>query len=316
VETRDAPSGVGPPEPWVSNGDTRALQRRATDWLRSDGLRSVLQAFGEADLAADINDGATLARLRAWSKSHLDSRAGRERHEVQLVDYTPEQVRLLQAAADSLGLVRTAAPVHQAYDLTIVVGGTVTGNVIRTRYAVEQQSKGVDLGKLVGAGGYRPLTSTEGAAALGSDAPLAARSDEYGHLAWVLGTHMSATGRSVVRSDGEADSFSSSRIEALDRAGVPVAFVVQAPSRRPGRRADTLDAVLFARAELGSAAARTLVITSSIYAPYTFFLLAPHATPQSQIEIVGTPTARSDKPAVQAQRFAQEINSTLSVLPI
>jgi hypothetical protein len=275
-----------------------------------------LQAFGEEELSDDIDDPATLIRLRAWSTSHLDSRAGRERHEVQFVDYAPEQVRLLQAAADSLGLMRTGAPVHRAYDLTIVMGGTVTGNEIRARYAVEQQSRGVNLGKLVGAGAYRPLTPTESTVALRSDAPLEARSDEYSHLAWVLGTHMSATRRSVVRSEGEAGSFSSSRIEALDRAGVPVAFAVQAPSRRPGRRADTLDAVLFARAELGSAAARTLVITSSIYAPYTFFLLAPHATPQSQIEIVGTPTARSDQRAVQAQRFAQEIHSTLSVLPI
>jgi hypothetical protein len=316
MTTNDAPLEASPPEPWVSNGDTRALRQRATDWLRSAGLKNVLQAFGEQDLSDEINDPATLIRLRAWSKSHLDSRAGRERHEVQLIDYTPEQVRLLQAAADSLGLIRTAAPLHRTYDLTIVVGGTVTGNEIRARYAVEQQSNGVNLGKLVGAAGYRPLTPTERTAALGSDAPLVARSDEYGHLAWVLGTHMSATGRSVLRSEGEAGSFSSSRIESLDRAGVPVAFVGQAPSRRPGRRADTLDAVLFARAELGSADARTLVITSAVYAPYTFFLLAPHATPQSQIEIVGTPTARSDQLALQAQRFAQEVNSTLSVLPI
>ena len=303
-----------PPLPWISAGN-HAVRTRAAEWLRSPSLQRVLDVFGGADIRVDTDDPETLTRLRRWSRSRLDSRAGRERHEAQHTEYSPLQVRVLREAAGPLGLLRTFAPAHSDYDLTIVLGGTVTGNEVRAGYAFEMQAKGVHLGKLVGAGAYRPLSPAEKTAAADSGAPPAARVQEYDHLAWVLSRFTSADHRRMVREQGKADTFSSSRIEVLERAGVPAAFLAQAPSRRPSRRADTLDAVLFARAELDAAAGQTLVITSSLYAPYSFFLLAPHATPEGHIEVVGTPTEISQQPARQAQRFAQEIHSTLSVLP-
>jgi hypothetical protein len=274
-----------------------------------------LNAFEGTDIGTDPEDPMALIRLRQWSRSHLDSRGGRERHEARPYEYTPEQIRALQEASGPLGLLQTAGPVDRSYGLTIVLGGTVAGNEVRTSHAVELQATGIDLGKLVAAGGYRPLSPPERTAAVESGAPPAAQQAEYEHLAWVLGRRTSATGRRLIRSEGEARKFSSWRIEALERDGVPVAYVVQAPSRRPERRADTLDAVLFTRQELGADAARTLVVTSSMYTPYSYFLLAPHATPDRPIEVVGTPTTQGGKPSVRAQRFAQEIHSTLSVLP-
>jgi len=133
-----------------------------------------------------------------------------------------------------------------------------------------------------------------------------AQRDEYEHLAWVLHRFSSAEKRRVLGSEGEPASFDSWRIEVLERDGQAVAFLVQAPSRRAGRRADTLDAVLFARRNLGTGTDRTLVVTSSIYAPYSFFLLGPHASASEPIEVLGTPTADSGQPDRQAQRFAQE----------
>ena len=59
-----------------------------------------------------------------------------------------------------------------------------------------------------------------------------------------------------------------------------------------------------------------LVVTSSIYAAYTFFVAfgrAASAAP-SMIEVVGTRSDTTDASAALAQRFAQEINSTLQAI--
>jgi hypothetical protein len=299
------------PRPWVSSGDPDELRQRARQWVNSDALRAVLDAFG-----AEAEGPENLPRLRDWSTRHLDTRAGKERHEVQSATFTADQVRTLHEAAGPLGLLRTAAPSEAVYDLTIVLGGTVTGNEVRAGFAFGLSNPDLNLGKLVGAAGHRKLSPTERRAALDAGADSAAQEDEYEHLAWVLHRLSSADNRRVMRSEGQPASFSSWQIEALERDGKAVAYLVRAPSRRVERRADTLDAVLFARRHLGTTAGRTLVVTSSIYTPYSFFLLGPHARASEPVEVLGTPTAHSDQPDRQAQRFAQEIHATLSVLPL
>jgi hypothetical protein len=309
-----APHALATPgtlQPWVSRGDPDELRHRAWQWVSSDALRAVLDAFG-----AEAEDPGNLSKLREWSTQHLDSRAGGERHEARPAEYTPEQIRTLHQAAGPLGLLRTAAPSEAAYDLTIVLGGTVTGNEVRVGFTFSLSNPGFDSGKLVGTAGHRQLSSSERRLALDAGAVPPAQQDEYEHLAWVLHRFSSAEKRRVLRSEGEPASFNSWQIEVLERDGQAVAYLVRAPSRRAGRRADTFDAVLFARRNLGTGNGRTLVVTSSIYAPYSFFLLGPQASTSEPIEVVGTPTACSDQADRQAQRFAQEIHATLSVLPL
>ena len=148
-----------------------------------------------------------------------------------------------------------------------------------------------------------------------SDGNSSSADDEYGHLAEVMVRHLGVDSRHVLDEEGPPDSFTSWRVEALERHGSAVGYLVRPPSRRAGRRADTLDAVIFTRQKLAPSGP-TLVITGAVYAPYSFFLLAPHASTQAPIEIVGTSTAWSTPPARQAQRFAQEIHATLSVLAL
>jgi hypothetical protein len=271
----------------------------------------VLDAFG-----AQAESPQNLSKLREWSTQHLDSRAGGERHEARPMEYTPEQIRTLHQAAGPLGLLQTAGPSEAAYDLTVVLGGTVTGNEVRAGFTFSLSDSGFDLGKIVGAAGYRQLSSSERSLAFDAGAVPSAQHDEYEHLAWVLHRFGSASTRRVLRSGGEPASFDSWRIEVLERDGQAATYLVRPPSRRAGRRADTLDAVLFTRRNLGTRTGRTLVVTSSIYVPYSFFLLAPHASPAEPIEVIGTPTSHSDQPDRQAQRFAQEIHATLTVLPL
>ncbi|HEY2577660.1 MAG TPA: hypothetical protein VGI74_15240 [Streptosporangiaceae bacterium] len=295
----------------MSSGDPDELRHRAWQWVNSDALRAVLDAFG-----AEAEGPGNLPKLLEWSAQHLDTRAGGERHEARPAEYTPEQIRTLRQAAGPLGLLRTAAPSQVAYDLTIVLGGTVTGNEVRVGFTFSLSNPGFDFGELVGVGGHRQLSSPERRLALDDGAVPPAQQDEYEHLAWVLHRFSSADKRRVLRSEGEPSTFSSWQIEVLEQDRRAVAYLARAPSRRPGRRADTLDAVLFARKHLGTGTGSTLIVTSSIYTPYSFFLLGPHASPSQPIEVLGTPTAHSDQPDRQAQRFAQEIHATLAVLPL
>jgi hypothetical protein len=191
----------GTPQPWVSRGDRNELRHRAWQWVNSEALRAVLDAFG-----AEAEDPANLPKLREWSTQHLDSRAGGERHEARPAQYTSEQIRTLYQAAGPLGLLRTAAPSEAAYDLTIVLGGTVTGNETRVAFTFNLRNSGIDFGKLVGAAGYRQLPPAEKRLALDAGAGPSAQRDEYEHLAWVLRRVSSAENRRVLRSEGEPAS--------------------------------------------------------------------------------------------------------------
>lgn len=271
---------------------------------------AVRRAFG-----VDVGERLDIDKLRQWSSDHLDTRAGRERHEAAAEAFSEGQIRALNQAAPALGLTTTALPVHRLYGLAVILGGTVTGNEVRAAYTFDLLKKGWGFSRLVAAAGYRPLTDAEQALATEQAVPAAAAADEYNHLAWVICRHLDADRRLVVAGDGPTDAFTSWSIEELARDGTTVAYLVRPPSRRAHRRADSLDAVTFTRQQLAAEPTPTLVITSAIYTPYTFFLLAPHASEQAPIEVVGTPTGRSDQPGRQAQRFAQEIHATLSVLP-
>lgn len=192
------PVALGTLSPWVSTGDPDELRHRGWQWVNSDALRAVLDVFG-----AKAEGQGNLPELREWSGRHLDSRAGGERHEARSATYTPEQVRTLHQAAGPLGLLRTAAPSQAAYDLTIVLGGTVTGNEVRVAFTFNLRDCAVDLGKLFGAGGHRPLSSPERRLVLDADAVPSAQQDEYEHLAWVLHRFSAAEKRRVLRSEGE-----------------------------------------------------------------------------------------------------------------
>jgi hypothetical protein len=90
--------------------------------------------------------------------------------------------------------------------------------------------------------------------------------------------------------------------------------VAKAASRRPNRHADTLDVVRFVGQMVGTTLRAVLVVISAIYAPYAFFLLAPTAASGHTLEVVGTPTSVNASSAL-AQRLAQEMHATLSVMP-
>ncbi|HVB41480.1 MAG TPA: hypothetical protein VNF47_02085 [Streptosporangiaceae bacterium] len=260
------------------------------DWLLSPAFRSLASQLGGPRVDDPARD---LPALLRWSADALDTRRGGERHDAPPAAFSSSQVAALLDAAGPLGLLSTPPPALPGYDITVVLGGTVTGNQLRAALARTFADAGTRLGTLVALSAERPLAPAE-------DPPTGHRT-EVEHLTAVLGAALARQHHAAVpRGPG----------------GTGIQVMIAKPSR-PGRRADTSDAITELIRRLRPAArSHVLVITSAIYIPYQFLVIAPALLTAGSryAEITGTPTATDGQLTILAQRLAQEIHATISAL--
>lgn len=217
----------------------------------------------------------------------------------------------LLAAARPLGMVDTPGPSRAAYDLTLLLGGTATGNRLRTRLLATALRGGLEAGAIVAVAADRPLSPSELAETHGVEPPAVTEWDDMGR---VLDEELGPTTPASADAGRNAATGSPWRdVELTAGDGRPLRLLLP-PSSRPNRRADTSDSVRFACERITAGRRRhVLLVTSAIYAPYQFFVTAPLllARGTQTVELVGTPTTPSPDPECQAQRIAQEINSAI-----
>jgi hypothetical protein len=278
---------------WRCDGRSDAVER-ARQWIASRDLGAVLGAFG---CDTDPEDWSALA---AWSSGVLDTRSGGERQLAAPAVWDEHQVDVLLRSARPLGLLATAAPGASSYDCTAVMGGTVTAHRLRSGLVRAIHDGGVGLGVVVALAAARQLLPWESAS---HDDVRHDVEWEWADLAEVLAVEFDLLPGVAVSSAAPVDvSIGSVDGRELRALAAPASF---------GRtRADTADAFacLSERVEFR----RLLVITSAIYAPYTFFVGA--RVLDTPFEIVGTPTSTEGDRADLAQRLAQEIHSTISAI--
>jgi hypothetical protein len=297
------------PPPWraqrlTPDADVRA---RAVDWLNSHALAQLLADLGGPKLQDAEQD---IEAVATWAASRLDTRSGQERHEAPTFSFMRAQIEALLRAAVPLGLVTTPAPIGDRFDVTVLLGGTVLGNHLRTELVREVESAGIRLGQLVALSTDRPLTLSE-RDMLGSRT----NTTEWEHLSATVDEVLGPVWPTTDPGDGP-DRGEGWRDARMARAAGPVRLM-SAPSSMPGRRANTMDAIAFLCSQIPAARrGSVLVVTSAIYTPYQFFVVAPKLLGEGSelVEVIGTPTAPSSDPARQAQRLAQEINSTLQAI--
>jgi hypothetical protein len=268
----------------------------------SSDFRTLVDALGGPPV---VDVGQDLPALVRWSSRTLDTRMGAERQAAAPITFPDPKVAALLTAAGPLGLLRTQTPTLPRYDMTVVLGGTTTGNELRTKLAAEFASKGMVLGQVVGLAADRAITPGERDAS--------GHRTEAGHLDSLLTV---ALGREHPEPWNEVHALQSIDPAKSQHRGSGTRTLT-APSSRPGRRADTEDAILFLAHEVLPAwRRRVLVITSAIYAPYQFLVVAPPLIERRSrhVELVGTPTATDGPPESLAQRVAQEIHATVVTL--
>ena len=299
----DCPAGRA----WLAKqpGDVRAS---AASWLATPALSALAHALG-GPLIRSVPDD--LPALAQWSRQVLDTRGGAERHEALPASPPDKTIRLIADAGRDLGLLATSPPELSTYDMTVILGGTATGNRLRVGLAAEFAQRGTDLGTIAGLSARRLITASERTA---EQVPGTERA-EWQNLLRELSTAFRPSSRSHYEPQETIANFQTAPDKGFTNPAGREMRILVAPSRNLKRRADTADSIGYLVHRIPPVRRRRmLIITSTIYAPYQFFAIAPQllAAETEHAELVGTATQTTGDKAVLAQRIAQEIHSAIN----
>jgi hypothetical protein len=278
------------------------VERMAREWLASPQLRAVAS---EMDGAADGElDPTALAR---WSAEILDTRGGSERREAPPIESPPARAAALLELAKCWGMLETRGPQRDTYEATILLGGTTTGNRLRTELARRCAREGTKLGVLVAASAERRISDSERR----SDPDAVGESGEWENLLRNVTEIFGPLSPGVEETGGAGTS--AWKDASFSSPGPEIRLLV-APPREGRARANTSDVLSFLQDRLSLPDhPHMLLITSAIYAPYQFFaaapaLLAGHA---QSVELIGTATAIGENRHLLTQRLAQETHAAI-----
>jgi hypothetical protein len=277
----------------------------ARRWLRSSALDQLMTALG-GPRPADTDATA----LRAWSASRLDTRRGVERREATPIIWPATWTDGLVEAARPLGLLATAPASRSFYDAALILGGATTGNRLRVAFTHELIREGRAFAEIVALTADRPLSARE----LTSEPDAAGDGTEWRNLLrHVDGFFGPLTPlSSAAQSNNHSATAESQDTLYRGQHGTQVRLIV-APGVA-GRRPTTADAVDFYLSRRpDQARGSILIVTSAIYAPYQFFVIAPQLLTggASTVELVGTTTTLDAPRALIAQRVGQEIHAAV-----
>lgn len=262
-------------------------------------------------------DGDPVERLRWLTQvagDHWDFRGGRERNQVDSVEFSARQEEAIHDASWALGLRHAAAPARPAYDTVFVLGGLLRGCLTRWRTAHELVQGGLGASAIVGLGGTRALTpvEVEQGAALGMVA-----ATEMDAMAQALQLTFAPQVDPAVESYENADLPNDSwKVLAFETS--PRLTVVAAPSSDPAnRRANTADTIeWWLKRSDATGQQSNLMITHQIYVPYQAAVaVRTLGLPQNTtVEFTGVTPAAADLGSMSqpflSHNYLQEIGST------
>lgn len=254
-------------------------------WLERPELRFLVEKSG-----GRWPDGGELSErlhlLHEFSQ-RWDFRRGAERLQITGADadIDPE---IVIAKARTLGMASYLPPADPHYDHAVILGGTALANLNRFRSLNELICDGLDIGHIAALTALREMPPAE--------VELVRERPELAHLIEGAATEfdifvaaaaeMSGARPRVDRTDRHNPNLSRARAE------IGPVTVFAAPSDDPGRRPNTRDnyAAYLSEIEDGDS---ILIVTSSIYLPYQFFvgLQALGVERSGVVEAVGFPPA-------------------------
>lgn len=208
----------------------------ALTWLTSKALATLAVSL-EGPLIRQVPQD--LPAFLNWTTNTLDMRWGAERHQATRARFTPEEAAALIDAAGPLGMLRTASPALLHYDATVILGGTVTGNLLRVALTTRLLQEGIASGQIVALAAHRPLTAAEIAAA---PRPVE-ETTEWQHL---FRTVCDAFGTATAQIEGyHRRDFQTAIDLSANVTGGLLVRLMAAPTSDRTRRANTTDALMF-----------------------------------------------------------------------
>jgi hypothetical protein len=253
-------------------------------WLDAPAIRTLVEADGGTWPTDPLVD--RLKQLNEFSQ-RWDFRGGAERLAISDAALEIDDDLVLQCGS-TLGMTTASSPSRKEYDHALVLGGTALASVYRVRYLNDLIKTGIAVHHVAALTAMRELPEAEldiararpdvaplvDGAQVEFDVLLASVADLVGEVP-------------IVERVSDPNPHLAG---AVGRVG-STATVIAAPSADPARRANTVDnyAAYSEQIEPGD---HLLVVTSSIYLPYQFFLAVKTALdlrPPLTIEAVGFP---------------------------
>ncbi len=252
-------------------------------WLGRPELRLLVEKGG--GIWPDTGDLTERLQTLHEFSARWDFRGGAERLQITGADADIDS-ELVMAEATSLGMVSALPPSDPHYDHAVVLGGTALANINRLRVLHELIDDGLDVGNVCALTALREMPPSE--------VQLVRERPELDHLMEGAATEfdvfvaaaaeMYSAQPQVVRTDNDNPNLRQARAE------IGPVLVLAAPSADPTRRPNTRDnyAVYTSEIEDGDS---VLIVTSSIYLPYQFFvgLQALGLDRSGVIEAIGFP---------------------------
>ncbi len=275
------------------------------DWIAQPALRRIVEAEGGRWPSGSLEQ--KVEALHEFS-ARWDFRSGVERLEIDPASSQHHDESLLADAAE-LGMTAADRPADNRYDHALVLGGTALASIYRLRRLYELRGDGLDVGRTAVLTALREIGEQEllivrertEVAAIVDGSPrtefdVMTRATEF-----FSGSHVT-----VEHTPNPNPNLAS----ALARLGD--VLVLAAPSADPSRRANSRDNYDVYISEIGPADS-ILVVTSSIYLPYQFFvaLQALGWEHPRTVEAVGFPPAWMRGVLTGPQNVLQEIRSAL-----
>jgi hypothetical protein len=212
----------------------------------------------------------------------------------------------LMALAGDLGLTGAGMPADTTYNHGVVLGGTAFANINRVKRLFELRERGVSVDASACLTALRELGEDERA--------LVETRREIASLVAGAVTEFDVMVKAVTHFGGGAPEVSHTPNAnphlASARAQVGDTLVLAAPSADPGRRANTRDNYDVYRDRIATRQS-ILVVTSSIYLPYQFFvaLQAIGWENAATVEAVGFPPDWMDGVLTGPRNVLQELRS-------
>ncbi|MFF8971149.1 hypothetical protein [Streptomyces sp. NPDC014995] len=277
------------------------------DWAAAPALRELVEMFdGEWPARGSLRE--RLASLEAFSDV-WDRRRGGSRLAIAEDDGTLPGDRIL-ALAEELGMVEPAPVTGGHFDRVLILGGLSTGCRSRAEYAAGLLGRGAfSADEVCFMGSFRTLLEGEHADAR-EFAPDA--TTEVGMLRALADVEFPSADPWSITVDG--DPGTAPRLAELrgERPGKPGVRLYAARSSDPARNANTADTYRQFARDVRLDAARVLLVTTHIYAPYQHMdavrvLGLPF---HSEVETIGTPPQLSRR-VFDAPWYLQELRSTI-----
>jgi hypothetical protein len=280
-----------------------AVRQFIADWLESAALRQIVELEGRAWPSGSLAE--KVDALHRFSE-RWNFRGGAERMDIDARGSKFDSEQIL-AAAEKLGLATACQPSQSRYDHALVLGGTALASIYRLRRLFELREGGTEVDHVAVLTALREVKDEE--LALVRDRP------EIAEIAKRAKTEFDVmVAATAAFSGGVAEvEYTTNEKHLASAVGyVGEVVVLAAPSGDQQRRANTRDNYdVYSRQIMPGAS--VLVVTSSIYLPYQFFIALQALGWDNPwtIEAVGFPPSWMDGILTGPENVLQELRSAL-----